>query len=166
MVQRGARITRRDSGHRNRNLLNQLLEYGKIETTFARAQKISPLVEGLIEKAKYGGLPARRYLLRYLGDAEARKLLEEIAPRFRNIKGGYMRIRRNIQRRGDAALLATIEILEGEKVEEGRKGLKRVEEGKGKSERKSVKSATKSARSAGDSRRVRSASKAKSGHHH
>lgn len=96
-----------------RNLANNLIRVGKIETTEARAKAIRPAVERLVTVAKKGGLPARRLLLSRLQNKKtAERLLIDIAPRYAERKGGYLRITKSGRsRKRDGAPLATIEFV-------------------------------------------------------
>jgi len=71
----------------------------RIETTSARAKEIRPRVEKLITLAKKGDLAALRLLMRRLPEASAHKLFNEIGPRYKDRKGGYLRIRKTAERR-------------------------------------------------------------------
>ena len=94
-----------------RSLLRSLILQEKIETTQAKAKDISPLAEKLVTKAKKGGVAQRRYLIALLGDAGAKKLMDEMAPRYQERKGGYTRIIKRRPRRSDSAKLAIIEFV-------------------------------------------------------
>jgi len=94
-----------------RSLLRSLILKEKIETTLAKAKDISPLAEKLVTKAKKGGVVQRRYLTALLGSEGAKKLMDEIAPRYQERKGGYTRIIKRRPRRSDAAKLAIIEFV-------------------------------------------------------
>ncbi len=96
-----------------RNLANDLIRTGKIETTEARAKAIRPVMERFVTIAKRGGLPARRLLLSRLGDKRAvERLLDDFAPRYAERKGGYLRIvKSGKSRKRDGALVATVEFV-------------------------------------------------------
>jgi len=94
-----------------RSLLRSLILQEKIETTQAKAKDISPLAEKLVTKAKKGGVAQRRYLTALLGDVGAKKLMDEMAPRYQERKGGYTRIIKRRPRRSDSAKLAIIEFV-------------------------------------------------------
>ena len=97
-----------------RNLATSLIENGAIETTEAKAKELRPFVEKLITKAKAGTLHARRLAVRHIHKrAAADKLFQEIGPRYAARKGGYTRILKTGHRRGDAADMARIELIEG-----------------------------------------------------
>ena len=83
----------------------------KIETTEAKAKDISPIAEKVITKAKLGGVAQRRYLTALLGIEGAKKLVDEVAPRYMERKGGYTRIIKRRPRKSDSAKLAIIELV-------------------------------------------------------
>jgi len=88
-----------------------LVQHERIKTTEARAKEISPVVEKLITKAKRGDLAARRELLRHGDNIMAKKILEEIAPRYKDRSGGYTRIVKIGARKSDGARMAFIEFV-------------------------------------------------------
>ncbi|HUV72536.1 MAG TPA: 50S ribosomal protein L17 [Clostridia bacterium] len=99
-----------------RGLIASLLEEGEIETTLAKAKAMKPRAEKLVTKAKAGTLADKRVLFSFLGKrALVNRLVEEIAPLFKERKGGYLRIVRTGRRRGDQAPMARV--LFTEKVE-------------------------------------------------
>jgi large subunit ribosomal protein L17 len=97
-----------------RNLATSLIESGGIETTEAKAKELRPFVEKLITKAKTGTLHARRLAVRHVQKrAAADKLFQELGPKYATRKGGYTRIIKVGHRKGDAAEMARIELIEG-----------------------------------------------------
>ena len=93
-------------------LAAQLFEHGRIRTTEARAKAVRPLAEHLITFAKRGDVHARRQVLKTIPDRDVvHKLFSEIGPRFAERPGGYTRILKLGQRRGDGAPMALIELL-------------------------------------------------------
>jgi len=94
-----------------KSLLRSLILQEKIETTQAKAKDISPMAEKLVTRAKKGGIAQRRYLQALLGSVSAKKLIEEVAPRYLERKGGYTRIIKRRPRRSDSAKLAIIEFV-------------------------------------------------------
>lgn len=95
-----------------RSLVTSLFRYGKISTTEMKAKEIRPIAERMITLARGGELNARRQVLGYLYDEDvARKLFDEIAPRYKDRTGGYTRILKTGFRRGDAASMAIIELV-------------------------------------------------------
>ncbi len=95
-----------------RQLVTDLLENGKIETTFYRAKEIQPVVEKMITLGKKAGLANYRRALAYITKEDvAKKLFDEIAPKYAERNGGYTRVTRTGARRGDAAEMAVIELV-------------------------------------------------------
>ena len=95
-----------------RQLVTDLLENGKIETTFYRAKEVQPVVEKMITLGKKGNLAAYRKALSFITKEDvAQKLFKEIAPEYAERNGGYTRIIRTGVRRGDAAETAIIELV-------------------------------------------------------
>ncbi|HEX2774185.1 MAG TPA: 50S ribosomal protein L17 [Micromonosporaceae bacterium] len=95
------------------NLATSLFRHGKIQTTETKAKRLRPLAEQLITKAKRGDLAARRRVLTVVRDKDVVfSLFDEIARRFANRNGGYTRIVKTGPRKGDAAPMAIIELVE------------------------------------------------------
>nr|WP_296074176.1 50S ribosomal protein L17 [uncultured Actinoplanes sp.] len=95
------------------NLATELFRHGKIKTTETKAKRLRPLAEQLITKAKRGDLHARRRVLTVVRDKDVvYALFEQIAPRYGNRSGGYTRITKTGPRKGDAAPMAVIELVE------------------------------------------------------
>ena len=95
-----------------RQLVTDLLDNGKIETTFYRAKEVQPVVEKMITLGKKGGLYNYRRALAFITKEDvANKLFKEIAPKYAERNGGYTRIIRTGVRRGDAAETAIIELV-------------------------------------------------------
>ena len=95
------------------NLATELFRHGKIKTTETKARRLRPLAEQLITKAKRGDLHARRRVLTIVKDKDVvYSLFEQIAPRYGNRPGGYTRITKTGVRKGDAAPMAVIELVE------------------------------------------------------
>jgi len=96
-----------------RGLTLALIAHGKIETTEARAKEIRPVIEKLITKANQGTASSKRLVTsRLYGlSSEANKLIEEIAPRYKDRSGGYTRIIKLPRRMGDASKMAVIEFV-------------------------------------------------------
>ena len=83
----------------------------KMKTTEIKAKEISGLVEKYITKAKKGDLACRRLLARYLSKKAVKKIVNEIAPRYKGRKGGYTRIIKLGPRKSDGARMAIIELV-------------------------------------------------------
>ena len=111
----GTRKLGRTTAHRTamlRAMVTYLFENGKIETTVTRAKEVRAMAEKMITIAGEGTLPAKRRVFSYVTkEAVAKKLLDDIAPRYTERNGGYTRIIRTGPRRGDAAEMAIIELV-------------------------------------------------------
>ena len=95
-----------------KGLANNLIMKEKIETTTPRAKEIRPIVERLVTIAKKQQLAGFRILLSKLPKQAAQKLYFDIAPRYKERKGGYLRITKESgARKRDAAPLAVIEFV-------------------------------------------------------
>mgnify|MGYP001031031385 FL=1 len=118
----------RSTGHRNslrRNLINDLFQHERITTTQAKAQAIRAEAEKLITIAKRGrahsdparGVHARRLLLARLNNRDSvAKVYDELAPRYETRPGGYLRLLKLGPRKGDAAPMVMIELVDREEV--------------------------------------------------
>ncbi len=96
-----------------RSLVAALFRHNRIKTSVQKAKEARRLAERLITLAKRGDLAARRQVLRTITDADlVGYLFEEVAPRYQDREGGYTRIIRAGQRRGDAAEMAILELIE------------------------------------------------------
>jgi len=116
----------RDTGQRKglrRNLINDLFQYERITTTQAKAQAIRAEAEKLITIAKRGrahgdaarGVHARRLILARLNNpASVAKVYDELAPRYEGRPGGYLRLLKLGPRKGDAAPMVMIELVDRE----------------------------------------------------
>jgi large subunit ribosomal protein L17 len=94
------------------NLVASLIAAEANVTTEAKAKALRPVAEKIITKAKKGGLHQRRQVLAYLGDQEmTHRLFEDIAPRYADRPGGYLRILKLGPRQGDNAPMARIELV-------------------------------------------------------
>jgi large subunit ribosomal protein L17 len=95
------------------NLATSLFRHGKITTTETKAKRLRPLAERLVTFAKRGDLHSRRRVLTVIRDKDVvYTLFDEIAPRFETRPGGYTRITKAGIRKGDAAAMAVIELVE------------------------------------------------------
>lgn len=107
---------KRPSGHRQllyRNLVTDLLNYGKITTTEAKAKEIRSMAEKMVTLGKHGGLHARRQALSFLlNEKVADKLFNEMAGKYAERAGGYTRIVRLKPRLGDGAFMVRLELVE------------------------------------------------------
>ena len=94
------------------NLVTSLFEHDSITTTESKAKRLRPLAERLITFAKRGDLHARRRVLSVIGDKEVvHTLFTEIAPLVAERDGGYTRITKVGNRKGDNAPMAVIELV-------------------------------------------------------
>ena len=111
----GSRKLGRPSDHRKamlRGMVTFLLENGKIETTVTRAKEVRAEAEKMITLGKANTLHTKRRVFSYITkEAVAKKLFDEIAPKYAERNGGYTRIYRIGPRRGDAAEMAIIELV-------------------------------------------------------
>ena len=105
----------RSTGHRRalyRNLVTDLLRYGKIVTTEAKAKEVGPLTEKMITLGKQGTLHARRQALSFVLDKDVvDKVFATVGPRYAERPGGYTRIVKLGPRSGDGAPMAQIELV-------------------------------------------------------
>jgi len=104
-----------NTGHRKamlRNLVTSLFRDERINTTETRAKEVRSIAEKLVSIAKRGDLAARRQALAYIYEEEVvRKLFDSIAPKYAERSGGYTRIIKAGQRRGDAAQMVILELV-------------------------------------------------------
>jgi large subunit ribosomal protein L17 len=105
----------RPTGHRwalYRNQVSDLLTYGKITTTEAKAKEVRSLAEQMITLGKDGSLVSRRRALAFATDKKVvKKLFDEIAPMYAEQSGGYTRIIKLGPRRGDNAPLVQLQLI-------------------------------------------------------
>ena len=95
-----------------RQQVTDLLDKGRMETTATRAKEIAPLAEKMITLGKAKDLAAYRQALAFITREDvAKKVFDEIAPKYAERNGGYTRITRIGARRGDAAEVAVIELV-------------------------------------------------------
>jgi len=105
----------RTSDHRMamlRAMVTYLMENGKIETTVTRAKEVRAASEKIITVAKRGDLHAKRQVYSFITKEDvAKKVIDDLAPKYAATNGGYCRIVRTGPRRGDAAEMAVIELI-------------------------------------------------------
>jgi len=95
-----------------RQQVTDLLDKGRMETTITRAKEIGPMTEKMISLGKNKNLANYRQALSFITREDvAKKLFDEIAPKYAERNGGYTRITRIGPRRGDAAEMAVIELV-------------------------------------------------------
>ena len=111
----GTRKLGRPTAHRNamlRGMVTYLLENGQIETTLTRAKEVRSMTEKMITLGKKNTLASRRAALAYITKEDVvKKVFDEIAPKYAERNGGYVRITRIGPRRGDGAEMAIIELV-------------------------------------------------------
>ena len=114
---KGLKKLGRSSPHRQamlRNMVTSLLDHERIQTTDAKAKVLRRVAERMITLGKRGDLHARRQALSFIRSKEVTgKVFDELADRYRERPGGYTRVMKLGQRRGDAASMSIIELLDG-----------------------------------------------------
>ena len=95
-----------------RGMVTLLLETGKIETTYTRAQEVSAKAGEMITLGKKGDLAAYRAALAFITKKEvAKKVFSVIAPAYANVNGGYTQVFKMGPRRGDGAETAIVKLV-------------------------------------------------------
>ncbi len=95
-----------------RNLATSLFQHGRIETTTAKAKELRPYAERLITLARRGDVHSRRLAAMKIQDRQVLgKLFDDIAPRYMERPGGYTRVLKLGNRKGDAAEMSLIELV-------------------------------------------------------
>ena len=111
----GTRKLGRASDHRDamlRNMVTSLLENGKMNTTVTRAKEVRAMAEKMITLAKVDSLYNKRQEMAYITKEDVvKKLFDEIAPKYKDVNGGYCRIIKTEARRGDAAEMCILELV-------------------------------------------------------
>ena len=106
----------RTSAHRQalfRNQLQSLVINERIITTLPKAKELRPIAERVITRGKHGTVHDRRWVLRWVLKRDlVKKVFDEIAPRFTERPGGYLRIVKLGPRQGDGAEMAVLELVE------------------------------------------------------
>jgi large subunit ribosomal protein L17 len=115
-----ARKLGRTADHRRamlRTLTTQLLEKGKLVTTISRAKELRVTAEKVITSAKGATLHDKRQVFGYVTvEDTAKKTIDRIAPYYKTRQGGYTRITKLGPRKGDAAEIAVIELIEYDNI--------------------------------------------------
>ena len=94
------------------NLVASLIAAEAIVTTEAKAKALRPVAEKMITKAKKGGVHNHRQVVAFIRDKDmARKLFDEVGPRYSDRPGGYLRILKLGPRSGDNAPMARVELV-------------------------------------------------------
>ena len=95
-----------------RAMTTYLLENGQIKTTLSRAKEVAPLAEKMVTLAKKNTLASYRQALAFITKEDvAKKLFDEIGPKYAERNGGYTRIVKIGPRRGDAAEMAIVQLV-------------------------------------------------------
>lgn len=94
-----------------KSLARALILNEKVNTTEAKAKELRVYIEPIITKTKENSLQATRFLARLFDNSARKKLISDIAPRYKNRKGGYTRIIKRMPRRHDSARMAVIEFV-------------------------------------------------------
>lgn len=119
-----------------RGLVSSLFEHQRIETTLAKAKAVKGIAEKLITFGKRGDLHSKRMVMSYIPNrAVVAKLFSDIAPRFTDRNGGYLRIMQTRQRVNDRAPMAIIEFVDHADLKE-KSAVKESKENKGKEGKK------------------------------
>lgn len=111
---KGRQLSRTRSHRRAtlRNLATSLFMHERIETTTAKAKELRPYAERLITLARRGDIHARRLAATKIQDRHVLgKLFDDIAPRYAERPGGYTRVLKLGNRKGDAAEMSLIELV-------------------------------------------------------
>ena len=113
----------RTADHRKamlRNLATSIIMYGKVETTYAKVMDMRSVVDELVTLGKKNTLASRRQAAAFIRDVVVdektqqtvlQKLFSDVAPKYADRHGGYTRVVKTGVRRGDAAPMATIELI-------------------------------------------------------
>jgi len=95
-----------------KNLAQSIILYEKVKTTEAKAKVVKPQLERMITRAKKDNLHSRRQIMSKLpAKNAARKMFEVIGPRYKDRKGGYLKITKLNTRKGDSAKMVQIEFV-------------------------------------------------------
>ena len=94
-----------------KSLAVSLIRDGKITTTETKAKVLKPLVEKLITKVKEETMASGRFVSSKVGPVSAKKLVADIAPKYKERNGGYLRITKLNDRKNDGAKIAQIEFV-------------------------------------------------------
>lgn len=95
-----------------KSLLSEFIKQEKMKTTLAKAKEIRPIIEKMVTKANVGTPAVLKLLTGKVTKTSALKLFKEIAPKYKNRKGGYTRIIKIGPRKTDGAEMAVISFVE------------------------------------------------------
>ncbi len=113
---KGGRKLNRTASHRKamfQNMAQALIKHEQIMTTLPKAKELKPIVEKYITLGKKGGLANRKLAISRLGDeVQAEKVFGELAERYKDRMGGCVRVMKAGFRKGDAAPMAVIELVD------------------------------------------------------
>lgn len=112
-LQKGRKL-HRERGQRQallKTLATSLILKEKIVTTEAKAKELSPFIQRKITRAKKGDLASRRYLATVFTPKAVKKLVEDLGVRYKDRKGGYVRIVKMGQRKSDSSKMAMIQLV-------------------------------------------------------
>jgi len=122
---KGIKKLNKTSSHRKAmfsNMMASFFNHERIKTTSAKAKELRKLSEKMITRAKENTLHNKRMVMRRIKDRDAvTKLFNEIAPRYREVNGGYTRILKLERRDGDGAELSILELLPAEHYQTAKK---------------------------------------------
>lgn len=125
-----------------RQQVTDLLTYGRIETTIDRAKEVRPLAEKMITLGKKNTLASRRQALAFITKEDTvTRVFSILAPVYAERNGGYTRIMRLGPRRGDAAEMAIIELVDDDKIAAADAEVEKARKEAEKAAKKSVKAA-------------------------
>lgn len=94
-----------------KSLASALILHGRIQTTEAKAKELSPYIEKKITRAKKENLNSRRILAKLFTKNIVKKLMDEVAPNYKERNGGYTRVIKMGPRKSDGAKMAIIELV-------------------------------------------------------
>ena len=138
----------RDNKHRRSmlaTLTKQVVMNESITTTETRAKEVRKFVDKMITYGKKGDLVSRRKVYAFLHNDKnvVKKIFDELAPRYANRDGGYTRILKIAERRGDGSLMVILELVEGDEVKKDEPKTKVKSDKKEKSAKKDEKNTKK-----------------------
>ncbi len=131
----------RDNKHRRSmlaTLTKQVVMNESITTTETRAKEVRKFVDKMITYGKKGDLVSRRKAYAFLHNDKdvVKKIFDELAPRYAKRDGGYTRILKVAERRGDGSLMVILELVEGDEVKKEEPKAKTKKEEKSKKSKK------------------------------
>ena len=98
--------------HMFRTITQAVIRGGGVQTTQARAKEVQPMVDKMITLGKANTVHARRQAFMTLGDLDlVKRLFDDLAPKYSTRPGGYTRVIKLGQRKGDASFVARLELV-------------------------------------------------------